>query len=134
LIGLAFKSQRIDHAKALTRVAQNSEIGWFSTSRQTIEIVAVMTAEDCRRRAVESLHAAEAAADPRTSASLRRLSDAWATLAGHIEKDHHTLRERNAARKQSHQTEPREANTDTAQVADILRERLQLSDFDEPKS
>ena len=94
----------------------------------------MMTAEDCRRRAAESLHAAEAATDPKTSASLRRLSDAWATLAGHIEKNPHTVRERNAAWKQSDQTEPRKANTDTAQVADILRERLQLSDFDEPKS
>jgi hypothetical protein len=94
----------------------------------------MMTAEDCRRRAAESLHAAEAATDPNTSASLRRLSDAWATLAGHIEKDPHTLRERNDARKQSHQAEPRKANTDTAQVADILRDRLQLSDSDGPKS
>jgi hypothetical protein len=93
----------------------------------------MMTTEDCRRRAAESLHAAEAATDPKTSASLRRLSDAWATLAGQIEKDPHTERQRNAARKQSHQTEPRKANTDTAQVADILRERLQLSDSDEPK-
>jgi hypothetical protein len=93
-----------------------------------------MTAEDCRRRAAESLHAAEAATDPKTSASLRRFSDAWATLAGRVEKDPHTVRERNAAPKQSHQTEPRKANTDTAQVADILRERLQLSDSDEPKS
>ena len=94
----------------------------------------MMTAEDCRRRAAGSLHAAEAVTDPKTSASLRRLSDAWATLAGQIEKDPHTVRQRNAAWKQSHQTEPREANTDTAQVADILRERLQLSDSDEPKS
>ena len=94
----------------------------------------MMTAEDCRRRAAESLHVAEAATDPTTSASLRRLSDAWVTLAGHIEKDPHTVREGNAAWKQSDQTEPRKANTDTAQVADILRERLQLSDSNEPKS
>jgi len=93
----------------------------------------MMTAEDCRRRAAESLHAAEAATDPTTSANLRRLSDAWAALAGQIEEDPNTLRQRNAARKQSHQTEPRRADTDTAQVADILRERLQLSDSDEPK-
>jgi len=98
------------------------------------EIVAMMTAEDCRRRAAESLHAAEAATDPTTSASLRRLSDAWATLAGQIEKDPHTVRQRNAALKQSHQTERRKVNTDTVQAADILRERLQLSNFDEPKS
>jgi hypothetical protein len=92
-----------------------------------------MTPEDCRRRAAESLHAAEAATDPKTSANLRRLSDAWATLAGRIEEDPHTVRQRNAAPKQSHQTEPRKADTDTAQVANILRERLQLGDSDEPK-
>jgi hypothetical protein len=63
-----------------------------------------------------------------------RLSDAWVTLAGQIEKDPHTVRQRNADLKQSHQTEPSKANTDTAQVAEILRERLQLSDSDEPKS
>jgi hypothetical protein len=88
----------------------------------------MMTAEECRRRATESLHAAEAATDPNTSTSLRRLSDAWATLAGHIEKDPHTVRERNATRNQSDQTEPRKANTATALVADILRERLQLNE------
>jgi hypothetical protein len=94
----------------------------------------MINAEDCRRRAAESLHAAEAATDPKTSVSLRHLSDAWATLAEQIENDPHTERQRNAARTQSHETEPRKANTDTAQVADILRERLQLSDSDEPKS
>ena len=94
----------------------------------------MMTAENSHGKAAELLGAAEAATDPKTSASLRRLSDAWATLAGQIEKDPHTVRQRNTALKQSHQTEPRKANTDTAQVADILRERLQLSDSDEPKS
>jgi len=94
----------------------------------------MMTAEDCHRRAAKSLHAADAATDPNTSASLRRLSDAWATLARQIEKDPHTERQRDAALKQSHQTEPRKADSDTAQVANILRELLQLSDSDEPKS
>ena len=59
----------------------------WGKSRYLNEIAAMMTAEDCRRRAAESLHTAEAATDPKTSASLRRLSDAWATLAGQIEKD-----------------------------------------------
>ena len=98
------------------------------------EIVAMMTVEDCHRKTGEWLRAAEAATDPRTSRSLRRLSGAWATLAGQIEKDPHTVRQRNAVLKKSHQAEPRKANTDTAQVADILPERLQLSDSDEPKS
>jgi len=86
----------------------------------------MMTAED-RRKAAEHLQASQEASDPNTSLSLRRLSDAWATLAGQIEKDPHTVRQRKL--KQSQQTEPHKANTDTVQVADILRERLQLSDF-----
>ena len=57
----------------------------------------MMTAENCRGKAAELLGAAETATDPKTSASLRRLSDAWATLAGQIEKDPHTVRQRNAA-------------------------------------
>ena len=89
----------------------------------------MLTAEDCRRKAAEHLQASQEASDPNTSQSLRRLSEAWVTLAGLIEKDSHTARLPNADLKQSHQTEPRKANTDTAQVADILRERLQLSDF-----
>ena len=93
-----------------------------------------MTAENCRGKAAELLGAAETATDPKTSASLRRLSDAWATLAGQIEKDPHTVRQRTAALKESQQTDPRKADADTARVADILRGRLQLSDFDEPKS
>ena len=93
----------------------------------------MLTVEDCRRKAGEWLRAAETATDAKTSASLRRLSDAWATLAGQIEKDAHTVRQRNAALKQPHQTEPRKANTDTAEVADILRGRLQLSDSDEAR-
>ena len=94
----------------------------------------MLTADDCRGKAAECLGAAEAATDPRTRASLRRLSDAWAMLARQIEEDPHTVRQRTAALKESQQTDPRKANADTARVADILRERLKLSDFDEPRS
>jgi hypothetical protein len=96
--------------------------------------VAMMTAENCRAKAAELLGAAEAATDPKTSASFRRTAELWTTLALQIEKDPHTVRQRNAGLKQSHQAEPSKANTDTVQAADVLRERLQLSDFsmDEP--
>jgi len=43
------------------------------------------------------------------------------------------VRQRNADLKQAHQTEPRKANTDTEQIADILRQRLQLNDSDQPR-
>ena len=94
----------------------------------------MMTAEDCRRKAAEHLQASQEASDQNTSQSLRRLSDAWTTLAGQIEKDRYTVRQRNTALKQSQQPEPHKANTDTVQAADLLRERLQLSDSDESKS
>ena len=94
----------------------------------------MMTAEDCRRKAAEHLQASQEASDQNTSQSLSRLSDAWATLAGQMEKDPHTVRQRNTALKQSQQTEPRKVHTDTVDVANILRERLQLSASDEPKS
>ena len=91
-----------------------------------------MTAEDCRRKAAEHLQASQEASDQRTSQSLRRLSNARATLAGQIEKDPHTVRQWKL--KQSQQTEPRKVHTDTVDVANILRERLQLGDSDEPRS
>jgi len=94
----------------------------------------MMTAEDCRRKAAEHLQASQEASDQNTSQSLSRLSDAWATLAGQMEKDPHTVRQRNTALKQSQQTEPRKVHTDTVDVANILRERLQLSASDEPRS
>ena len=93
-----------------------------------------MTAEDCRRKAAEHLQASQEASDQNTSQSLSRLSDAWATLALQIEKDAHTVRQRNVDLTQSHQTEPRKVHTDTVDVANILRERLQLSDSEEARS
>jgi hypothetical protein len=94
----------------------------------------MMTAEDCRRKAAEHLQASQEASDQNTSQSLRRLSDAWATLAGQIEKDPHTVRQRNTALKQSQQAEPRKVHSDTVDVANNLRERLRLGDSDEPRS
>ena len=96
------------------------------------EFVAMLTAEHCRSKVAEFLGAAEAATDPKTSASMRRTAELWTALALQIEKDPHTVRQRNADLTQSHQTESRKDTTDAARVADILRERLQLRDSDEP--
>ena len=59
------------------------------------------TAENCRRKAAELLGAAEAATDPKTSASLRRTAELWTALALQIDQDPHTVRQRNAALQQS---------------------------------
>jgi hypothetical protein len=95
--------------------------------------VAMMTAENCRGKAAELFGAAEAATNPKTSASMRRTAELWTALALQIEKDPRTLRQRHADLTQSHQTESRKATTDIARVADILRERLQLRDSDETR-
>lgn len=96
----------------------------------------MMTAEDCRRKAAECLRAAESASDPNTSQSFRRLSDVWATLAGQIEQDATRHRQSPPAMtRQADLLRPHKIGTaETLHVADILRERLQLtgSSIDEP--
>ena len=95
-----------------------------------------LTVEDCRRKAAELLGAAEAATHPKTSASLRRTAELWTALALQIEQDPYSRRHPPAAvrRPADLAARPKIGNTDTANVADVLRERLQLSDFDKPRS
>ena len=96
----------------------------------------MLTVEDCRRKAGEWLRAAKEATDPNTSASSRRLSDKWTALALQIEQEPYSRRQPpGAVRRPADLAEPRKTgNTDTVHVADVLRERMQLSDFsmDEP--
>jgi len=96
----------------------------------------MLTAENCRSKAAELLGAAEAATDPKTSASLRRTAELWTALALQIEQDPYSRRHPPAAvRRPADLAEPRKTgNTDTVNVADVLRERLQLSDSDKPRS
>jgi hypothetical protein len=88
----------------------------------------MLSVEDCRRKASEHLRAAEKARDLDTGDSLRRLSEQWTKLADQIEQD----RPRQAGppvRRPADLFRPRiVGNTDTVHVADVLRERLQLSD------
>ena len=96
----------------------------------------MLTVEDCRRKAGEWLRAAEEATDPNTSASSRRLSDTWTALALQIEQDPYSRPQPpTAVRRPADLAELRKTgNIDTVYVADVLRERLQLSDcsMDEP--
>ena len=96
----------------------------------------MLTAENCRSKAAELLGAAEAATHPKTSASLRRTAELWTALALQIEQDPYSRRHPPAAvRRPADLAEPRKTgNTDTVNVADVLRERLQLSDSDKPRS
>jgi len=90
----------------------------------------MITLEECHRKAAQWLGKAQLASDPKTSASMRRASDAWTTLAQQIEQD--TFR-----RPLTHATVRRPADVakprgidhiDTVQVGDVLRGRLHLSD------
>jgi len=96
----------------------------------------MLTVEDCRRKAREWLCAANEATDPNTAASSRRLSDTWTALALQIEHDPCSRQQPpTAVTRPVDLAKPRKiGNTDTVQAADVLRERLQLSDFsmDEP--
>ena len=105
---------------------------WYRSRR----VADMMTVEECRRKAAEWLGKTQAASDPKTSASMRRASDAWTTLAQHIEHSAFSrLQSPAPVRRPADLAEPRKiGNIDTVRVADILRERLQLgvSSMDEP--
>jgi hypothetical protein len=96
----------------------------------------MLTVEECRRKASEHLRAAEEARDLNTGDSLRRVSDLWTKLARQIEQDRPRQRQAGPpVRRLADLFRPRMiGNADTVHVADILRERLQLSDLsaDEP--
>jgi hypothetical protein len=88
----------------------------------------MMTVEDCRRKATEWLGKAQSASDPKTSASMRRASDAWTALAEQIE-DAAFRRPQSPAPVRRPADLAKARNTvDGAQVGDTLRERLHLSD------
>ena len=90
----------------------------------------MITVEDCRRKAAEGLNEAQAAADPKTIASMQRASDAWTALARQIEEA--ALRRpqfRAAAERPADLAKPPHSyNVDSVQIGDVLRERLSLSD------
>ena len=89
------------------------------------------TAEDCRRKAGQWLSAAQAADDPKTSASMRRVSDLWTLLGRQIEAfvppaaDFETPVKSPAG--YGHAAKLRQTDADSLQVADVLRKRLRLS-------
>jgi len=84
-----------------------------------------MTAEDCCRMAAQWLDKIEGAADPKTIAAIRRVSDAWMALARQIgqvdlSRPHPPAPERQPADLAN----PRKS----VKAGDVLRERLRLSD------
>jgi hypothetical protein len=90
----------------------------------------MITVEDCLRKAAQWLGDSQSASDPKTSASMRRVSDAWTTLAEQIV--HATARQTQSTapmRRPADLAKPRELYySDTVQAGDVLRGRLHLSD------
>lgn len=90
----------------------------------------MITVEECRRKAAQWLGQAQSASDPKTSASMRRASDAWITLAQQIEQA--TFRRPLTpapVRRLADVAKPRSIyHIDTMEVGDVLRGRLHLSD------
>ena len=89
----------------------------------------MITVEDCRRKATEGLDKAQAASDPKTIATLRRASDAWATLAQRIEEADLRQHSHDFVRRPADLVKPPDnQSVDSVQIGDVLRERLRLSD------
>lgn len=89
----------------------------------------MLTAHEYRERAAQSLREAEATADPNASTTLRWLAKEWTALALQIERgaSRQSLdpppvkRPADLARRDSR-------STDVIDAADILRQRLRLTD------
>jgi hypothetical protein len=88
----------------------------------------MITVEECRRKAAQWLGEAQSASDPKTSASMRRASDAWTALAKQIELATLSSSAESPAtvRRPADLAKPR--NIYTVEVGDVLRGRLHLSD------
>ena len=73
----------------------------------------LLTADVCRRKADEYLRAADASTDPQSQEGFRRTAEAWMSLALHAEQ---------------HPLSP----PPIRQLGDALRERLHLTEADDP--
>jgi hypothetical protein len=90
----------------------------------------MITIDDCRRKAAEGLAESQAASDPKTIATLQRVSSAWTALARHIEEA--ALRRPQSRvpvrRPADLAKRPNGYSVDSMQIGDVLRERLRLGD------
>jgi len=89
----------------------------------------MLTVEECRKRATEWLERVQSATDPQTRSGYERVADGWTKLAEHVEQ--HPLRSRPLGSLAPQSSDPQAIRSESgAKVADVLRERLHLSDFD----
>jgi hypothetical protein len=89
----------------------------------------MITVEDCRRKATEGLGKAQAASDPKTTATLRRASNAGTALARHIEEVALRQHFHVPVRRPADLAKPPDRySADRVLIGDVLRGRLRLSD------
>jgi hypothetical protein len=90
----------------------------------------MITAEDCHRKAADWLGKAQATSDSEVIAGIKRASDAWTDLARHIEEaEFRRPRARVPIKRPADLAEPLSpSHPDSVKVADLLRERLFISD------
>jgi hypothetical protein len=90
----------------------------------------MITAEDCHRKAAEWLGQARGTSDPETIAGIKRASDAWTALARQIEEaEFRRPRARPPIKRPGDLAKSlNPSHGDGVKVADLLRERLRLSD------
>ena len=90
----------------------------------------MMTVEECRIKAAEWLKKTQAESDPKTGASMRRASDAWTTLAQHVEHSAFSrLQSPAPVRRPVDLAKSQNIyHIDSVQVGDVLRDRLHLND------
>jgi hypothetical protein len=88
----------------------------------------MITGEDCRRKAAHWLERAQAASDPKTSSSMRRASDAWTALAQQVERPSLRLPQSIPRAGRPADLVRSRNNIGSLHVADILRDRLRLTD------
>ena len=89
----------------------------------------MITAEDCHRKAAEWLGQARGTSNPETIAGIKRASDAWTALARQIEEaEFRRPRARQPINPVDLAKSLNPSHADSVKVADLLRERLRLSD------
>src|SRR5580704_5541722 len=87
------------------------------------ELAHMITVEDCRRKATEGLDKAQATSDPKTIATLRRASNAWAALAQRIEEADLRQHSHDLVRRPADLAKPPDnQSVDSVQIGDVLRE------------
>jgi hypothetical protein len=92
----------------------------------------MLTAEECRERAAQSLREAEAVADPNARTTLHWLAKEWTSLAEQVGRNAPFRPPPTPPVKRPADLFRRNTSPNVADAADSLRERLRLTDPEDP--